>query len=73
MTCRSFSHQRNAGMKLLLPCRMPAWLAEVCDGSSAVHLSSRICVAADPLRDERHASGPDLVRRGWDARGRRSG
>ena len=42
ITWRSFSHQRNAGMKLLLPCRMPAWLAEVCEGSSAVHLSRRI-------------------------------
>ena len=49
-------------MKLLLPWRMPAWLAEVCEGSSAVHLSSRIVVAPNPLRDERHAPGPDLVR-----------
>ena len=29
-------------MKLFLPCRMPAWLAEVCEGSSAFHLSSFI-------------------------------
>ena len=38
----SFSHQRKAGMKLLLPCRMPAWLADVCDGSSAIQRSSFI-------------------------------
>ena len=32
---RSRSYQRNAGIPSLLPCRMPAWLAEVIDGSIA--------------------------------------
>ena len=30
-----FSHQRKLGMPSLLPCRMPAWLAGVVEGSSA--------------------------------------
>src|SRR3954447_25832595 len=42
MRCVSFSHQRKAGMKLLLPCRIPACDADVCEGSRAVHLSSFI-------------------------------
>ena len=57
----SFSHQRKAGMKLLLPCRMPAWLADVCEGSSAVHLSSFIWPERIQLASERHPTGTDLV------------
>ena len=30
----SFSYQRKAGMSKLLPCRMPGWLAPVCDDRS---------------------------------------
>ena len=37
----SFSYQRKAGMPSLLPCRMPAWLAEVWEGSIAVQPSRR--------------------------------
>ena len=32
---RSRSYQRNAGIPSLLPCRMPAWLADVIDGRIA--------------------------------------
>jgi hypothetical protein len=32
---RSRSNQRKAGMPSFVPCRMPAWLADVIDGSSA--------------------------------------
>ena len=32
---RSRSYQRKAGIPSLLPCRMPAWLAEVIDGRIA--------------------------------------
>ncbi len=32
---RSRSYQRKAGMPSLLPCRIPAWLAEVIDGRMA--------------------------------------
>ena len=34
---RSRSYQRNAGIPSLLPCRMPAWLADVIDGRIASH------------------------------------
>ena len=34
---RSLSYQRNAGMFSLLPWRMPAWLAPVCDDRSHSH------------------------------------
>ena len=33
----AFSYQRKAGMPSLLPCRMPAWLAEVCEGGGHSH------------------------------------
>ncbi len=32
---RSRSYQRNAGIPSLLPCRIPAWLADVIDGRIA--------------------------------------
>ncbi len=37
----SLSYQRNAGMPVLSPCRIPAWLAEVCDDRSGSHPISR--------------------------------
>src|SRR3954464_14118169 len=38
---RSFSHQRNAGMSSLSPCRSPAWQAPVCaDQSGSQRVSS---------------------------------
>jgi hypothetical protein len=49
----SFSHQRNAGMSSLLPCRSPAWQAPVCDDQS-VSQRSRRCV---PSRSQRAMTG----------------
>ncbi len=37
----AFSYQRKAGMPSLLPCRMPAWLADVWDGGGHSHSESR--------------------------------
>ncbi len=37
----SLSHHRNAGMPSFVPWRIPAWLAEVWDGSSTSHRVSR--------------------------------
>src|SRR3972149_2015752 len=38
----AFSYQRKAGMRSLSPCRMPAWLADVCEGSITSQRPSRI-------------------------------
>src|SRR4026207_92073 len=43
---RSRSYQRKAGMPSLLPCKMPAWLAEVIEGRMASQRES-LC---DPSR-----------------------
>ena len=47
-------------MPSLLPWRMPAWLAEVCDGSSASHESSRIARDRIQRGEIRKAAGSDL-------------
>ena len=39
----SFSNQRKAGMLSLFPWRIPAWLAEVCDGGTHSHSTRRYC------------------------------
>jgi uncharacterized protein YbaR (Trm112 family) len=49
----SFSYQRKAGIPSLLPRRRPAWLAEVCEGRSAVHSIIRWL----PLRIQRDSVG----------------
>ena len=50
---RSFSYQRKAGMSSLRPCRMPAWLTGVVDGSEARH-SCQVC---EPSRTQRASVG----------------
>ena len=70
---RSRSYQRKAGMPSLVPCRMPAWLAEVIDGRIAsqrdsLWLLSRIQLAMRVDRAGPHAAGQDR-----DGRARRSG
>src|SRR5215217_2662234 len=50
---RSFSHQRNAGMSSLLPCRRPAWQAPVCDDQSVSQRTQRWL----PSRSQRASVG----------------
>src|SRR3990172_5223859 len=68
----AFSYQRKAGMRSLSPCRMPAWLADVCEGSITSQRPSRIRrppppapaphpPRPQPARDDRHATGTHLV------------
>ena len=47
---RSRSYQRKAGMPSLLPCRMPAWLADVIDGRMASQRDRRGCRSRTQLR-----------------------
>ena len=56
-----FSHQRKLGMPSLLPCRMPAWLAGVVEGSSASQWPS-LCV---PDRIQLDISGTRPARTEW--------
>ena len=57
----SFSYQRKAGMPSLLPSSRPAWLADVCEGSMAVHPgagASRSAPSATASAGCRRAAGP---------------
>ena len=72
---RSFSHQRNAGMSSLLPCRRPAWQAPVCEDQSVSHraagASPRAASARGWGRCRRAARGAARRGRARRSRGRR--
>ena len=61
----SLSYQRNAGMLWLLPCRMPAWLAPVCDDRS----HSQRVIRWEPLRTHRASVGALPLAIAWRSTG----
>ncbi len=61
----SLSYQRKAGMLWLLPCRMPAWLAPVCDDRS----HSQPVMRCDPSRTQRARVGACPLAIAWRTTG----